>query len=578
MRTAVFSVLFLLAEMQGIPSFSQALPVNRRTDWSRAGYGGRTTGYSTVVSILNYGGSGNGITPNDDAFQQAVGSLSGQPGIIFFPAGTYIFNRPVTLRSNLLLKGAGPAATVLDFNLGGQSNLINVFGNSTQVTDSLALAAIKEDNHITVHQPGRFSVNDYIKLYQRDAALVNDIWALESVAQLLRIDSISGNRLFFSTPLRKNFLPADTLFIRKLEMVEGVGIECLRIRRLDASSQQTANIRFNFAARCWVKGVESDSCNFAHVQIANSSGIEISNSYFHGAFAYGPSGQGYGISCEYSSGDCLVENNVFRNLRHAMLLQSGANGNVFSANYSTDPFKTDTIPYDFSGDLVLHGNYPFLNLFEGNIVQNIVIDASHGRNGPFNTFLRNRAERYGFFISPGMGDSTNIIGNEISGTGLFQGNYFAAGSGLLQLANNKQDTILPPGTGQLMVKSYRYANAPAFWNSPSRWAGIGPPHLLKQNNIPARERYWQSSSPAYCLTEGPVNYRFTGNGNWSDSLNWAGMRPPPSVLYEGSEISIEPQAGQVCVLDIPFVVQPGIRLTVSAGAIVEIISHLTLVQ
>jgi len=83
-----------------------------------------------------------------------------------------------------------------------------------------------------------------------------------------------------------------------------------------------------------------------------------------------------------------------------VLLQSGANGNVISYNYSLNPNQSDSPPANGAGDLVLHGNYPFANLFEGNICQNVMIDASHGINGPYNTFFRNRVQLYGIIMSP----------------------------------------------------------------------------------------------------------------------------------------------------------------------------------
>lgn len=556
----------------------QVLPPGRSTNWVTAGYPGNTPVYDAVRNIMDYGGNGNGSTANDAAFMHAVNSLGNENGTIYFPAGVYLFTAPVYLRNNLIIKGEGASGTVLQFNLGGNFSCVNVLGNSTEFVSNVIAPALKGTSFILVDTPSLFSVNDHVKIYQNDALLVNDNWALESVSQIVTIDSIISNRIYFSNPLRRNYLPADAPKIRKLAMIEGCGIECLTIKRMDATLQQTANIRFNIAANCWVKGVESDSCNFAHIQLAGSTNLEITNNYFHSAFAYGAGGQGYGISCEYGSGDCLIENNIFRRLRHSMLIQSGANGNVFAYNYSTEPFNTDTIPYDFTGDIVLHGNYPYLNLFEGNIVQTIVVDASHGKNGPFNTFFRNRAERYGLFVSPGVGDSTNIIGNEITGIGLLQGNYYAFGNGLLQYGNNKNDTIVPPGTGLWPQWSLMYTAAPSFWNSASLWGGIGLPYTISSHSIPAKERFASLQHNAYCLSSAPVIYRFTGNGNWSHAANWENNEPPPAVLSNGSEIIIDPPPAQKCNLDIPFVIQPGIRLTVRPFKIFEVLANLTLVR
>lgn len=569
-------LLFLLLLNSNLSS--QILPPGRSTNWTIAGYPGNIPVYDTIKNIIDFGGNGNGVGLNDAALVNALNSLNGQAGIIYFPSGTFVFNSPVSLRSNLVLKGAGALQTVLQFNLGGNFSCINITGNTTSITSNITATALKNTSFISVADASLFSVNDRIRIYQNDSSIVNDDWALESVGQIITIDSIRSNNIYFHHPLRRNYSLADAPRIKKLAMIEGVGIECLKIKRMDATVSQTANIRFSNASKCWIKGVESDSCNFAHIQLAGSSNIAITNNYFHSAFAYGTGGKGYGISCEYTSGECLIENNIFRRLRHSMLLQSGANGNVFSYNYSTEPFKTDTIPFDFSGDIVLHGNYPYLNLFEGNIVQTIVVDASHGKNGPFNTFFRNRAERYGLFVVPDVGDSTNIIGNEITGTGFQQGNYYAPGNGLLHYGNNKNDTIIPPGTGTLPVRSLRYTATPGFWNSSSVWGGIGPANMLSTQSIPAKERFTASQELAYCLPSTVVSYRFTGNGNWSNTTNWNDQLRPPAVLSNGSEIIVEPATGQKCILDVPFVIQPGVNFTVRPFAIFEVLANLTFVK
>ena len=454
-----------------------------------AGYHGTIPVYSTVKNITDYGGSGDGITVNDLALQNAITSLANQNGVIYFPAGTFLFNSPITLRSGLVIRGEGATNTTLKFNLAGSNNLITIAGDSSTSIANITSSVFKDQSSLTVDNASLFQVNDYIKIYQNDASLVNDSWALESVGQIIHIENISGNTIYFSNALRRNYLLTDAPKIRRLTMATGVGIECLKIKRMDSGGLQKSNLNFSNAAKCWVKGVESDSCNFAHIQIANSTNIEVTNCYFHGAFAYGSGGEGYGISCEYTSGECLIENNIFKHLRHSMLLQSGANGNVFDYNYSIEPFKSESLPNDLSGDIVMHGNYPYVNLFEGNIVQNIFVDASHGINGPYNTLFRNRAESYGIIISSGAGDSTNIVGNEINGTGFGKGNYLMQGNGNLEYGNNKNNTIIPAGTTTLPDKSYVYSSIPAFWNISSPWPSVGIPNTLNTGTIPAKERY-----------------------------------------------------------------------------------------
>jgi hypothetical protein len=191
----------------------------------------------------------------------------------------------------------------------------------------------------------------------------------------------------------------------------------------------------------------------------------------------------------FTSNECLIEDNIFEHLRHSMILQAGANGNVFSYNYSFDPFWS-TFPNNAAGDMVIHGNYPYSNLFEQNICQNIVVDNSHGPNGPYNTFFRNRAESFGVFFSAANSPNQNILGNDIPNTTspFNLVNYTIRGSGHFIHGNNNKGTIDPPGTMILPDQSYAYGIKPAFIPI-DQWAAIGIPNIMGEASIPSRDRY-----------------------------------------------------------------------------------------
>lgn len=61
-----------------------------------------------------------------------------------------------------------------------------------------------------------------------------------------------------------------------------------------------------------------------------------------------------------------------------------------------------------------------------------------------------------------------------------------------------------------------------------------------------------------------TKYIFTGNGNWSDGNNWKDTIPPPATLYAGNEIIINPASGGICMLDIPYTMPTGTKLTISS--------------
>ena len=463
------------------------LPANRRVDWSRAGYGNPTPVYNPL-NILYFGADNNGSTSCNAALQAAISSLYGQPGTIFFPAGTYFFNQPVTLPSGVVLKGKGRTETKLIFNLTGANNdLISIAGSMQATSTLLTAAADKEATVISVNNTAGFAAGDYVRLSQNDASMITSSWALGTVGQLVKINSISGNTITLQSPLRKAYSLTEVPKLTKMQPATGSGVECLSIKRLDATSGQTANIRIENAAQCWVKNIESDSSNFAHINITTATNIEVTGNYFHGAFGYGGNGQGYGVVLQSTSGECLVENNAFRHLRHSMILQSGANGNVLAYNYSTQPYWSDVspmIPMDAAGDMVLHGNWPYANLFESNQGQNIVIDNSHGANGPFNTFFRNRGANYGLLMNNGAGDSSNLIGNEI--THATNGYYLLTGTGNFEWGNNVKGNIVPALTSNLAEASLYDDNRPEYFTPNYDYPAFGPPDAMSSSNaVPA---------------------------------------------------------------------------------------------
>lgn len=485
------SSLFLL--LVATTANSQVLPANRAVNWSLAGYHGTVPNYSTVVSITTYGGIGDGLTPNDTAFADALNALSGGDGVIYFPAGNFLFNSPISLRSNLILRGATSDSTTLKFELDSNNSYdaINISGNATGTVVTLANTAYKDSIFIEVDSASNFATGDYIKLTLNDSALAFSTWAYGTVGQIVKINSIANNRIYLESPLRMDYDLTKHPKITKLNMITNVGIECLKIHRADATVSQTSSVSYNYASQCWVSGIESYMCNFGHIELNYSTNVSIFGSYFNDAHAHGGGGQGYGVIAQTTSGECLIENNIFKHLRHSMLLQSGSNGNVFGYNYSIDPYWSQSgFPANSAGDMVLHGNYPYANLFEGNIGQNIVIDDSHGQNGPYNTFFRNRGELYGIFMnSAPASNNQNFIGNEITNTGVFLGFYNLTGTGHFQHGNNVKGTIYASGTTTLTDTSYYYTALPSFLQTLNSWPSIGIPNTINTGTIPAKERY-----------------------------------------------------------------------------------------
>lgn len=474
---------------------AQILPADRITDWSLAGYQDSIPAYSNTVNITAYGAVGDGIAVNDSCIQNAIAALNGLSGVVYFPAGNYYFTQSINLPDSVVLRSAGADSTTLSFNLNGNNNLINIRGSIGTTVARFNGDATQGDTYIILDDASMISAGDYLRISFNDVPLLYSSWAYGSVGQVVRVESVLNNRVNIHSPLRRSYSTSDSAKVGIVTPRKGCGIECLKIDRLDASAGQTTNIDLTYAAYCWLRGVESNNCNFTHVGLSASTNIEITGCYFHHAHAYGGGGQGYGVTIQSTSGECLIENNIFNHLRHSILLQSGANGNVCAYNYSMDPFWENLpfVPANSSGDLVLHGNYPYMNLFEGNIVQNMMIDNSHGLNGPYNTLFRNRAELYGFIMSNAtVGDNQNIIGNEIPNTGNLMGQYSVAGSGHFTHGNNVKGAVRPAGTATLNDTSYYKSGRPAFLSATVSYPPIGYPNTLNSNSINAKDKQTQN--------------------------------------------------------------------------------------
>ncbi len=482
------------------------IPDDRICDWSKAGLWSEFCHPQMMIDIMDHYTDATGQESYDMAVQNAINQANGNGAVIFFPPGIYQFNSSINLESGIVLKGSGADETNLIANLNGVGNFIVAQGTGGTLSSTLLNDAPKFQDFIDVQNPDLFQAGDYVKLDFDDADLVYNnglsnpaTWAIGTVGQIVLVESKLGNRLNLYSPLRRTYTITDNTIVKKFDMIEKVGVECLSIKREDATSTQTSNILFKYAADSWVHAIESEYCNFAHITIDRSAFCQVSASYMHDAYDYGGGGKAYGVAIEGGSSDVKVEDNVFEHLRHSILLQSGANGNVLAYNYSFDP-EIESLFSSFTGDLVCHGNYPYLNLFESNIHHYGTIDNSHGDNGPHNTYFRNRATfQWGFRITD-ESESQNIVGYEImEDNGL---NYQIRDEIDFEHGNRIQDgngqRIEAENTDFLPDISYYFTEKPAFlsaYNLPI----IGFPNEFGAGSIPARDRHLNDQTVGSCL-------------------------------------------------------------------------------
>jgi len=506
MKQGLYLIILIIL---GVDLFTQVIPFERRVAWEQSGYQGTKPEPQIVVDVTDFGAIGDSMTDNFEAISNAIQWLEGRYGTVYFPAGDYLVKGTLVLPDCTILAGESAQLAGLVFDLEGETaNCITISKSQNESYTTVMDGYFFGSDSIVVEEVFQAGPGDYLEIEQENGEWDTNpaSWATYAVGQIVQVEAVNGNIIRLRNKLRFSYNPLLNPRVRLITPLKHSGIECLTISRLDDPGSGNAyNIYMGYAVQCRISGVESNFSAGSHIYLANSSNITISGCYIHHSFGYDGSGtRGYGITLNMHTGQCLIENNILRHLRHALMVKTGANGNVFGYNYSLEPYRTEPI-HDFSGDISLHGHFAYANLFEGNVVQNIIVDHYWGPSGPHNTFFRNRAELYGIIFT--VSDTTqtnnqNVAGNELTNTGLLYGNYLLPGDDHLEYGNNVKGEIIPPGTGMLQDKSYYLENQPAFWDIDDIWPSLGYPNGLGQQTIPAVYRFKAGPPYAICSDSG----------------------------------------------------------------------------
>jgi len=96
-------------------SYAEIIPDDRRIDWSQAGVPGGIPNRTTICANVKnapYNAKGDGVTDDTAAIQAAINAC--QPDqVVYIPTGTYKISSPLSCSKSIILRGAGPANTVL---------------------------------------------------------------------------------------------------------------------------------------------------------------------------------------------------------------------------------------------------------------------------------------------------------------------------------------------------------------------------------------------------------------------------------------------------------------------------------
>ncbi|MFT4603005.1 MAG: hypothetical protein ACI857_003192 [Arenicella sp.] len=322
--------------------------------------------------------------------------------IIDFRSSEYFFEKSIKLDSKVILRGDSIVMPRFVFRLNKINHLILVQGRRTK-DEIEVLGDFTERELVSSKDPDLKEDEGYWLYYsQDDQTYMTSDWANRKSGQI--IYSIFSNEILsHQDEIRLNYNRKANPTLCRLEMTTKVGIENISIINetpAEGPHERFSNIAFIYANNCWVKNVESQMCNYAHIQIDFSAHCSVTDFEANDAFSHGGGGVGYGVVFQNAASSNLLNYSSFNHLRHSILFQIGANGNVVSRNTSTNPYWTGNLHRKKrAGDIVFHGNYPYCNLVIKNKCKTIVFDRSHGYNGPANEISKNECSGYGIIMS-----------------------------------------------------------------------------------------------------------------------------------------------------------------------------------
>lgn len=413
----------IFAQYSPYVGYIPTISADRRVDWRNVGLHNEIPStYNRIFNVRNYGALPNDGIDDRQSIQNTIEAariyIAANPGsnaVVYIPEGSYLLNSSIDLvngsttdYSGIIIKGDGSDKTNLVFPSTFKGIAIQVRAYQSTAFQEVYAGYFRNDQTLYTNTEV-FNVGDFVEIV--------DDFPLEfgQVGQIEKVISKTGTQLIIEHKLAISYdYGSNHPQIRKLNPIKKVGIEDLLIRRHNTEGLWQNTIDYLYAADCWILGVESYIAYKHHVGINASTAIEIRGCYFHHASGHGEGGIGYGVLLENHTTNCLIEDNQFDALRHSMIVQSGANRNVFGYNYSWNrEWETWTgFPYIGTGDISVHGNYAYANLFEGNKVELIWADDAHPvMNGPYNTFFRNDVSSNIIYLN--QANYTNAVGNYV---------------------------------------------------------------------------------------------------------------------------------------------------------------------
>ncbi len=437
----------------------------------------------TTINVNTAGLPANNSGVNASTGVSAI--LAAHPGervILSFPAGTYYFYSDLQItRGDVRIQGAGMSQTIFKLSIpatsvGGIGFKGGGFSTSVGITNS----PWRGTTYVYVSDDSTFNPGDYVQVYLKDVyssgTSETSDYFYGQICKISWIDR-AAHKIVFTQKLGLDYPSADSPRLKKISMIENVGVSDVQVWRVRDNADYSKNIWMKWVNNGYVADVNSKYCANEHISFIYSRNIVAARNKVHDSYDYGEGGHGYGIVANYCTTNARISDNKLWTLRHHILLQKGANHCVISYNsLETSYMNGDCMP--------LHGDFSNNNLFEGNMFDASYADSAWGASGPRNTWFRNNATSY---VGSGNVDTDeqNVVGN-------YLGAIWYSGQDHYLGANKQTNGVELWGqlTSSSVIPNSLYLTSQPSFLSGKAWPLFGPDVTSwgSGNTLPARDR------------------------------------------------------------------------------------------
>lgn len=416
-----------------------------------------------TISVTDFGATPNDTTFDDSAIQAAINAAeaSGQPTVVYFPAGKYWVSsettktQPITISgSHIVLKGAGKGdggteiyADKFNESKFGSGSTHYRFMFKPENTDSNDITQVtaeikKGDFEVQVASTANLSVGQYVDLFQKTTNNLeanmpgltpNSRWTIinrDGIRPFEKhiITKISGNTVTFKNPVQLNMPVSSTTVLKTFQTIEEVGVQDILFtsgwkdypenfvhHANDIVDYAWQALFFTNVVNGWIKDCHFKDWN-EDIFIDRSMAVTVKNIDISGKRGHTSyfSRYSYGVlfeNCFDNADQGLV------NGRKGMLHGPGMRWSTTSSVFLNCPMQPDQ-------SIDAHGSHPYANLLDniqgGKLLGNGGAELSYPNSGPYLTFWNFKHDAfftsrlYDFwFISNGTERRTHTFPNPL---------------------------------------------------------------------------------------------------------------------------------------------------------------------